>query len=182
MARRQASPILHEAVVAVGEGNAVIEIGEDLAGEVVLRVKGDVVVIGIVVDGDPFFHAGQYREGAGAGEVRVAPADLFRVVGRKILRLMDEQIDAFDELNDRLMRHDNIAVECETHGAAGVSLEEFVVWNEGHLPAIVLDFETDGGAGMLDVFAGDLRAADGAGFVVDEDEVDLRGEVLALHG
>ena len=52
-----ASAILHKPIVTVDEGDAVIEIGKDLAGEVVLRVQSGVVVIGIVVDGDPFFHA-----------------------------------------------------------------------------------------------------------------------------
>ena len=64
----------------------------------IIAVERRVVVAGIVVEGDQALDAGRTGEGDGVGNSAVAPADVVGVLGRAVLRVVDQQVGARGEV------------------------------------------------------------------------------------
>jgi hypothetical protein len=92
------------------------QVAEQLLGEIELALEELVVVDGIVVGDDPLPRPGMPDQGAGVGERGVPPADLFEVFVVGVLGLVDEHVDAGEELDEPGMDGQQLTVPADLGG------------------------------------------------------------------
>jgi hypothetical protein len=95
---------------------------------------------------------------------------------------VQHQIDAREEFHHWFLWNDEFMISADVLGWAGVAMQEFIVGHIGDLAALMLDFEGDGGSGVMGEFTGDFDVADGNGLVVEEAEVEFGAQVFTLDG
>ncbi len=79
---------------------------EDISLELQLCQKGFIGVFGVVVGDDPLCDLGVFAKDDGVGDRGVAPTDPLLVFLLGILGFMDEDIGAFEEVDDASVRFD----------------------------------------------------------------------------
>ncbi len=88
--------------------NRVADLLQNLARQVQFALQRSIVVIRVMMHHDPLFGAHQLGQRTRRREIGMPPADALRIVRRQILRLVDQQVHAVEEGQDRLIGNDQV--------------------------------------------------------------------------
>ena len=130
-------------------------------------IQPAVVVVGVVVEEDEFFHAGLEGERHGVIHAAVAPAGVGLVFGAVVLGIQNQNIGALDEIN-------HVAViAARTRFGVGKETDDAI----GRRQSVA-----DGEAGMVGAVRADERGADGEIKIAQFFDLDVAGQFRERHG
>lgn len=151
-----------------GELDVAMEVAviDDVFVELELLKEEVIGVLGVVVGDDPVFYFGILAEDGRIRDGRMAPADSPLVFEGGVLGLMDEDVAAGEEIDDRAVGFDEGVVFAYCIGVAMVAEEELVIGGVAKGLAADVDFEAEGGARMEGIGAVDGDVANGDGMAI----------------